>query len=139
MFFHVSRLVSEQCFTALISPSEQSNQPYGLKNRLQKPLFSGSGSTCSGIGIRLFSITQFSVASCTSVKPTNLLLNIQSPLFCISHSPFQPKHYRMNHRSYRLMLVNLLPLNDDIVVKMQGIGGSPQGHNLLKPKLLLKN
>ncbi len=68
MFFHVSRLVSEQCFTALISPSEQSNQPYGLKNRLQKPLFSGSGSTCSGIGILLFSITQFSVASCTSAK-----------------------------------------------------------------------
>ena len=24
----------------------------------------------------------------------NLLLNIQSPLFCISHSPFQPEHYR---------------------------------------------
>ncbi len=52
-----------------ISPSEQSNQPYGLKNRLPKPLFSGSGCTCSGIGIRLFSITQFSVASCTSAKP----------------------------------------------------------------------
>src|SRR5690606_25553726 len=42
----------------------------------------------------------------------NLLLDIQSPLFCISHSPFQPKHYRMNHLSYRLMLVNLLLLND---------------------------
>ena len=66
---HVPRLISEQCSTGLIRPGKQSNQPYGLKNRLQKPLFSGSGSTCSGIGIRLFSITQFSVASCTSVKP----------------------------------------------------------------------
>ncbi len=42
----------------------------------------------------------------------NLLLNIQSPLFCISHSLFQPKYYRMNHQSYRLMLLNLLLLND---------------------------
>ena len=50
---HVSRSISEQCSTILISPGEQSDQPYGLKNRLQKPLFSGSGSTCSGIGIRL--------------------------------------------------------------------------------------
>ena len=40
----------------------------------------------------------------------NLLLNIQSPLFCISHSLFQPKHYRMNHQLYRLTLVNLLLL-----------------------------
>lgn len=37
---------------------------------------------------------------------------IQSPLFCISHSPFQPEHYRMNHQLYRLMLVNLQLLND---------------------------
>ena len=42
----------------------------------------------------------------------NLLLNIQSPLFCISHSLFQPKHYRMNHQLYRLTLVNLLLLDD---------------------------
>ena len=39
-------------------------------------------------------------------------LDIQSPLFCISHSPFQPEHYRMNHQLYRLMLVNLQLLND---------------------------
>ncbi len=50
---HVPRLLLEQCSTVLISPGEQSDQPYGLKKRLQKPLFSGSGSTCSGIGIRL--------------------------------------------------------------------------------------
>ena len=52
---HVPRLLLEQCSTVLISPGEQSDQPYGLKKRLQKPLFSGSGSTCSGTGIRLFS------------------------------------------------------------------------------------
>ena len=55
MIYHVPRLISEQCSTALISPDEQSDQPYGLKNRLQKPLFFGSGSTCSGTGMR-FSI-----------------------------------------------------------------------------------
>lgn len=57
MFFSVPRLLLEQCSTVLISPGEQSNQPYGLKNRLQKPLFSGSGWTCSGTRMRLFSIT----------------------------------------------------------------------------------
>lgn len=53
MICHVPLLLLEQCSTALISPGKQSDQPYGLKKRLQKPLFSGSGSTCSGIGIRL--------------------------------------------------------------------------------------
>lgn len=55
MIYHVPRLFLDQCSTVLISPGEQSNQPYGLKNRLQKPLFSSSCSMCSGTGIRLFS------------------------------------------------------------------------------------
>ncbi len=53
LILHVPRLLFEQCSTGLISPGEQSDQPFGRKNLLQKPLFSGSGSTCSGIGIRL--------------------------------------------------------------------------------------
>ena len=56
MIYHVPRLLFDHCSTALISPGEQSDQPYGLKKRLQKPLFSGSGSTCSGTGMRLLSV-----------------------------------------------------------------------------------
>lgn len=52
MIYHVQRLLFDQCSTVLISPGEQSDQPYGLKKRLQKPLCSGSGSICSGTGIR---------------------------------------------------------------------------------------
>jgi hypothetical protein len=56
LIIHVPRLTFEQCSTILIRSGEQSPQPFGRKNRLQNPLFSGSGSTCSGTGIRLFSI-----------------------------------------------------------------------------------
>ena len=36
---HVLRLLLEQCSTVLISPGEQSHQPYGLKKRLRSLFF----------------------------------------------------------------------------------------------------
>ena len=41
--FHVPRLLLDQCSTALISLGEQSDQPYGLKDKFRHFIMAASG------------------------------------------------------------------------------------------------
>ena len=43
MIFHVPRLLLDQCSTALISLGEQSDQPYGLKDKFRHFIMAASG------------------------------------------------------------------------------------------------